>query len=616
MYKPICLVFSLCLTAFPIKAADNIVSMKDLDKLLKYDEVKISEEIKNDYLSSYMELNYPSSYAALPSNGSCQACLSSCASGSESVASGKCYTSTGSYLSCSTAKNVTCYTGQTSAYADCAAAGFSSSKTGKCGTTTKTISTNPGGKCGSATCYSGGSSCSDSCPSGYSATAPSSSQCATGSTTYTNCTSCGTATCYKGITSCSSSCTSGSATVGSGKCYTGTSSYTNCSSCSSTTCYTGLQTVHSSCANAGYRTSAGSTCNYSTVKIYTGTSNGACGTPTTCYHGGSSCSDSCTSGSATVGSGKGYTGTSNYINCSSCSSTTCYTTANWCDSATYKYTSAPSNGTLSGSSCTGYGGTNGGACSGSSATRYTSFTCNSGYKKSSDGTSCVADCTYSSKSACESAYSKSTCTTNSYGCYVPSGCKSSYYKSCTSPLTKYATDSNGCGSCGCDASVYKYYSPSSPMIGSDCCSGARVSNGTAIGGGQNCKDFTCKSGYKKSGDTCVSSCSYTYTASEGGYGAGCVRDGVTYYQNKCSGKTSCNRPYKLSKTCTDASGKSWGNCTVDYNAACIGHGYSYAIAQSYATTTNMSSAGLCGVTGGYPALLDYDGRTYYYTCCR
>ena len=368
MYRPICLVSSLCLTAFPIKAADNVVSMKDFDKLLKYDEVKISADIENDYLASYMELNYPSSYAALPSNGSCKACLSGCASGAESVGSSQCYTSTGSYLSCSTAKNVTCYKGLTTAYSDCAAAGFLSSKSGMCGTTTKNIKTNPGGECGSATCYTGGSTCKDSCTTGSATIA--SGKCYTGTTSYTNCSSCssttcytgqttayadcaaagysssktgkcgtttkaiktnpggecGSATCYTGGSTCQDSCPSGSsASVGNSQCYTNTASYTNCSSCSDKTCYKGLQTVNASCSAAGYRASAGNYCNYSTPKIYTGTAGGACGSQTTCYSGGTECTSSCPSGSvASVSNTQCYGSTTSYTSCDSCSSTTCY----------------------------------------------------------------------------------------------------------------------------------------------------------------------------------------------------------------------------------------------------------------------------------------------------
>ena len=103
MYRPICLVSSLCLTALPVKAADNVLPMAD------FDEVKISVNTKNDFLASYMELNYPSSYAALAADVDCVACANGCSSGSETVDSGKCYTSTSSYLSCSTGQDVACY---------------------------------------------------------------------------------------------------------------------------------------------------------------------------------------------------------------------------------------------------------------------------------------------------------------------------------------------------------------------------------------------------------------------------------------------------------------------------------------------------------------------------
>ena len=291
----------------------------------------------------------------------------------------------------------------------------------------------------------------------------------------------------------------------------------------------------------------------------------------------------------------------------------------WTDSlkTSYPYTAQVSNATM-GASATYYDGASAGNCS-TTSTRYPSFTCNSGYYKNSAGTGCE-ECTYKDNDECQEVNYNSVCTPNSStGCYEPTGCKTYYYQSCSSPLVHYNTDGFGCGSCGCDASVYKYYSPSYPKTGVDCCSGARVLNGTAIGGGNNCKDFTCADGYTKSGDECVSACTYTYTASDGGYtsSGSCVRDGVTYYKSKCSGSKSCNVPYKLKTTCVDATGKSWGDCELDNTGVCKSAGYDYAVATAgYGTSTSSDTSTMsCAVTGGYPAIIGYNGTYYYYTCC-
>ena len=599
MYRPICLVSSLCLTAFPIKAADNVVSMKDFDKLLKYDEVKISADIENDYLASYMELNYPSSYAALPSNGSCKACLSGCASGAESVGSSQCYTSTGSYLSCSTAKNVTCYKGLTTAYSDCAAAGFLSSKSGMCGTTTKNIKTNPGGECGSATCYTGGSTCKDSCTTGSATIA--SGKCYTGTTSYTNCSSCssttcytgqttayadcaaagysssktgkcgtttkaiktnpggecGSATCYTGGSTCQDSCPSGSsASVGNSQCYTNTASYTNCSSCSDKTCYKGLQTVNASCSAAGYRASAGNYCNYSTPKIYTGTAGGACGSQTTCYSGGTECTSSCPSGSvASVSNSQCYGGTTSYTSCTSCASTTCYKSVQTvnasCSAAGYR---ASAGNYCNYSTPKIYTGTAGGAC-GSQTTCYSGGTectssCPSGSVASVSNTQCYGSTTsYTSCDSCSSTTcyvgietAQASCSAAGY-LDANTGCGASSVQIFTgaggrcSPKTCYTA-----GYTVCDSSSYPYQSNavSNGKGSGTSCYGRRGTSGGSCTSSTTTtyySSFTCNSGFCKKSDACYKTCPES-----------------SYPYTSVSGAT-------MTGSCTGIRGNSGGNCT-------------------------------------------------------
>ena len=150
-------------------------------------------------------------------------------------------------------------------------------------------------------------------------------------------------------------------------------------------------------------------------------SGGACGSTKTCYSGGSTvCSSSsypyssisnatmsgaCTGYRSTAGGScsgssatyySGFTCKSGYCK----SGSACY---NVCSTSSYPY-STISNATMSGA-CTGYTGTSASTCSGSSATRYSGFTCNSGYCKVLD--SCIK--TYSS---CKAAGYLDSCASN------------------------------------------------------------------------------------------------------------------------------------------------------------------------------------------------------------
>ena len=173
---------------------------------------------------------------------------------------------------------------------------------------------------------------------GYRSTAGGS--CSGSSATYYSGFTCKSSYCKSGSSclSCASSCSSGSDTIASGKCYTGTSSYRNCSSCGSKTCYTGQKIAYASCSAAGYKSSKTGYCGTAQVSIK-GNPGGSC-TTLTCYSGGSKV----------------------------------------CSATTYPYSSSIANATMSGA-CTGYTGTSAGSCSGSSTTRYSGFTCKSGYCK-------------------------------------------------------------------------------------------------------------------------------------------------------------------------------------------------------------------------------------------
>ena len=56
-----------------------------------------------------------------------------------------------------------------------------------------------------------------------------------------------------------------------------------------------------------------------------------------------------------------------------------------------------------------------------------------------------------------------------------------------------------------------------------------------------------------------SECSYIYSSTTG-YGNSCVKNGTTYYENSCSGVTSCSSGYTLKVNCTAASGAPYGTC--------------------------------------------------------
>ncbi len=66
--------------------------------------------------------------------------------------------------------------------------------------------------------------------------------------------------------------------------------------------------------------------------------------------------------------------------------------------------------------------------------------------------SCITDCLYLTKSSCESKFNHSTCSANSSNCYEPTSCKSGYVTSCTSPYYLANKDGNGCGTCETDCS--------------------------------------------------------------------------------------------------------------------------------------------------------------------
>ena len=408
-----------------------------------------------------------------------------------------------------------------------------------------------------------------------------------------------------------------------------------------------IQPVYSSCSNAGYRASAGNYCGYSTKSIYTGTSGGAClsssmttcysggtaaysscpsgyrssnsgycGSTTTsfykpaascssqitCYSGGSTCTSSCPSGYGytSVASGKCYTGSTTHKYCSTCASRTCYAVANVCSSSSYPYSSI-SNATMSGA-CTGYRSTSGGACSGSSATYYSGYSCNSGYCGTNCGTSCTSSCpsgygytSYTSSQCYTGSKSHTYCSTcGSRTCY--SGVQSAY-SSCTAAgykssktgycgTTQVSIKGNPGGTCStltCYSGGYKKCSglytssniPSNATLSGTSCYGYNLATTDGSCAGTLATwytSFTCPSGYCKVGSTCKKTYSSCKAA---GYldtcASNCTATKVTVYNSSCStlacvsctnctttgtGCSSCctsSKPYCYNNTC-------WSTC--------------------------------------------------------
>ncbi|MBQ7303638.1 MAG: hypothetical protein IJW75_01810 [Alphaproteobacteria bacterium] len=331
-------------------------------------------------------------------------------------------------------------------------------------------------------------------------------------------------TCYKGCTELATDClAAGYFTYSSSDSYYYYNEVTIPGVSGNLTCYQNRSRYYSSCsaADSSYQSSNSGYCGCSSIKIYISKT----GTQTTCYY---NCKNVCTSsaypytsaptnGYLDGNSCTGYTGTSkstcsgssatryDSIGCNSgycLSGSTCY---NVCDTSAYKYTSAPSNATLSGIYCTGYEGTSGGSCTGSSVKRYNSFTCNSGYckKTSNAGTkletkTCVATCDSSTykytlianatmSNPCTGYYnSGGNCETSTSTKYSSFTCNDGYCKSGSSCYT------------ACSHSDYPYSAsnlPDNATLSGESCSRFALQGRCVYPTSPQYSSFTCNSGY-------------------------------------------------------------------------------------------------------------------------
>ena len=368
-------------------------------------------------------------------------------------------------------------------------------------------------------------------------------------------------TCYKGCTELATDClAAGYFTYSSSDSYYYYNEVTIPGVSGNLTCYQNRSRYYSSCsaADSSYQSSNSGYCGCSSIKIYISKT----GTQTTCYY---NCKNVCTSsaypytsaptnGYLDGNSCTGYTGTStstcsgssatryDSIGCNSgycLSGNTCY---NVCDTSAYKYTSAPSNATLSGSSCTGYAETSGGSCSGSSVKRYNSFTCNSGYCK-----------------------------------YLMSA-KLGY--ACTAT---------------CDSSTYKYTSIANATMSNPCTgyynSGGNCETSTST----KYSSFTCNDGYCKSGSSCYTACSY----SDYPYSASNLPDNATL-----SGE-SCSR-FGSGGLCVTTTSPRYSNFTCNY-------GYIYNVLTGNCAEVTDGSGGSSG--GSSDCYRPFDCSNYGGSSC-
>ena len=265
-------------------------------------------------------------------------------------------------------------------------------------------------------------------------------------------------------------------------------------------CNTGTTVYGGWNCNAGYHKNASGT----------GCDKDQVCTPVTCgsgvsvpsnAHGTGDCtplSSDCTSGT-TVYSGwacnSGYHENSAGTGCDAdCSVVTCST-------STYPYTSDPSNGYLSGSSCTPRSSD----CS-TNTTRYAGFTCNSGYCKSgTPGCSPTVSC--SAVTPPSNAHGTTTCT-------PVTGTTTTSCSTGTTVYTAWACDSGYCKSgsaCyevkSCSSTTYPYTSaPSHATLSGSSCT-PRPSN-TCTAGTKQYSGWTCNSGYhtNSAGTGCDADC--------------------------------------------------------------------------------------------------------------
>ena len=188
--------------------------------------------------------------------------------------------------------------------------------------------------------------------------------------------------------------------------------------------------------------------------------------------------------------------------------------------------------------------------------------CRTGFYPSSG--SCLP-CAHTTKSSCEGAYANAVCTADSYSCFKPTGCKANF-----------CGNGNPCSIvCG---SAYKYTSTSKPAnstpSGNKCTGYTGTSAGACSGSSVDRYDsFTCDTGYKKSGDTCVAECTYADEAAceSANSKSDCTADSYGCYKPtacKSGYAKSCSSGYTLSSKDSYGCGTCSASCTYASQVAC------------------------------------------------
>ncbi len=430
----------------------------------------------------------------------------------------------------------------------------------------------------------------------------------------TQCTGCGTTVytawaCNTGYVKIGNECKKyyGSCTAANSSYKTTNSGYCGCSevpnlytsSGGKLTCYSGCNTLclsgsypYTAKSNAtmsgactGYRGTSASTCS-SQGTYYSGftCNSGYCRSGDVCYawcnqssypyHSSSKPSNSTVSGNTC----KGRWGT-NQGNCSAsseityysdftCNSgycksgTACYTV---CSTSTYGYTTAnqPANSTLTGA-CTGYTGTSGSTCSGSSSTRYSGFTCNSGYVKVGN--------------TCQKIYNSCTDANSSYRTSAGNYCAYStttIYNSSGTAITCYYGGTAASASCSAYSSSYR------DSAGSTCNYTTKTVYKSP--GSATCTAMTCYTG----GTTCSTACA-SGTTETAPSSTQCYTSRTSYV--KCS---NCTSTYCYTNVTAYATCSSWNSSYRDSDGKC----------GSSSTTIKSNQGGSCTnktcYTGGY-----------------
>ena len=258
--------------------------------------------------------------------------------------------------------------------------------------------------------------------------------------------------------------------------------------------------------------------------------------------------------------------------------------------------------------------------------------CNSGYVKS--GNTCVASgYNYGTTGQCgssvNSCLSGNFYDTTDYGNYAYWNCTGSNGTAVSCSAYNNGYNNNNC-------SVGQYWTGNMCLA---CTSKPSYSYYTNVG---TC-DWSCDSGYYRSGNTCVSNYNNTY-CSAGQYLSGntCYSCGTApwnaYYTTAGSCEWSCNSGYYRSgNTCTTnyssgttgQCGYTAGSCTTGYSSnTTYSGGYTYwnctgtnnvAVSCSIYGNNNYGTTGQCGSTAntcttGYVSNTSYNGNYTYWNC--